>query len=185
VFGHSDSGAGHGLPSLKVGRSGSDRISPRSASEAMAVPGAPRLAAQAGSRPHAPASSSTPRIASQSQSNRPGPHLGKNPASGYPGVPLTPAQTLVRYGGVSALTEYEQSEVLNFHHVYYVGAGANKHHTRPNHRVLCHYMLMMQYPMLWPRRNLLLLRSICVCVLMPTTGHTTARFWLPASTFCS
>lgn len=144
VFGQGDSVAGRALPSLKMGRSGSDRISPRSTSESTAVAGVQRSAATAGSRPQAPVSSSTPRSASQSQSNRPGPHLGKNPASGYSGVPLTPAQTLVRYGGVSVLTEYEQSEVLNFHHVYYVGAGANKHHTRPNQRATQSYKLAMQ-----------------------------------------
>jgi hypothetical protein len=49
-------------------------------------------------------------------------------------VALTPAQTLVRYNGTDSLTEYEQSEILNFTHIYYVGAGANKHHVRPNNR---------------------------------------------------
>jgi hypothetical protein len=61
-------------------------------------------------------------------------HPAKNPASGYPGVPLTPAQTLNRYGGVNVLTEYEQGEVLNHPRVYYVGAGAEKHHPHPTHR---------------------------------------------------
>jgi hypothetical protein len=69
-----------------------------------------------------------------SSGNRPASQTVKTPASGYPGVALTPAQTLVRYSGVDALTEYEQSEILNFTHIFYVGAGANKHHVRPSNR---------------------------------------------------
>lgn len=60
----------------------------------------------------------------------------KQPSSGYPGVALTPAQTLNRYGGVNALTEFEQGEVLHYPQVYYVGAGANKHCPHPSQRVL-------------------------------------------------
>ena len=60
----------------------------------------------------------------------------KQPSSGYPGVALTPAQTLIRYGGVNALTEFEQGEVLHYPQVYYVGAGANKHCPHPSQRAL-------------------------------------------------
>lgn len=74
------------------------------------------------------------RSAPSSARNRPPAQNVRTPASGYPGVALTPAQTLVRYNGTDSLTEYEQSEILNFTHIYYVGAGANKHHVRPNNR---------------------------------------------------
>lgn len=60
----------------------------------------------------------------------------KQPSSGYPGVALTPAQTLNRYGGVNALTEFEQGEVLQYPQVYYVGAGAKKHCPHPSQRML-------------------------------------------------
>ena len=118
----------------KVQRSASDRISPRAAPDtANAVP---MQRAQSASRQQAASASTTSRTSSSGQTGRSTHHLGKNPASGYAGVPLTPAQTLVRYGGVSSLTEFEQGEVLAFPHVYYVGSGANKHHARPNHRAI-------------------------------------------------
>ena len=126
--------AAPGAQVQKMQRSASDRISPRGASDG--TPAVPSLRAHSASRHHTNSASTTPRSSSSGHSSRASHHLGKNPASGYPGVPLTPAQTLVRYGGVSALTEYEQGEVLGFPHVYYVGSGANKHHARPSHRAL-------------------------------------------------
>ena len=126
------------LPTVKPQRSASERLSPRSAVDFSTSCATPRTAAVAAAPQSARAQGhgtrsggSTPRSATSGHS---GPHLGKNPASGYPGVPLTPAQALTRYAGVNALTEYEQSEVLNYPHVYYIGAGANKHRARPKHR---------------------------------------------------
>jgi hypothetical protein len=135
---HSEPAGSH-LPSITAQRSASDRLSPRSAVESSGH--TPRTAPVAATRPQgARSGGSTLRgtgnnNTNNSQSTSSCQHLGKNPACGYPGVPLTPAQTLIRYAGVHALTEYEQSEVLNYPHVYYIGAGANKHRARPKHRM--------------------------------------------------
>lgn len=61
---------------------------------------------------------------------------GMAPVSGYQGMPLTPAQTLNRYAGVNLLTEYEKGEVLDYKEIFYIGAGAEKHHPNPNRRTL-------------------------------------------------
>ena len=138
---------GSHLPSVRPHRSASERLSPHSSvadSSSVQTPrGAPPLATgvprprvatgtqSGGSTPRGGGGSSTAQ-----SGHGGGPQLGRHPASGFAGVPLTPAQTLKRYAGAGVLTEYEQSEVLNYPQVYYIGSGAHKHRARPKRRAL-------------------------------------------------
>lgn len=112
-------------------------LSPRQTAEGQALPAGPSVCTPPiATRTHTQAAPSGPqRMPSGTAPARPISGV-KQPSSGYPGVALTPAQTLIRYGGVNALTEFEQGEVLHYPQVYYVGAGAKKHCPHPSQRVL-------------------------------------------------
>eukprot|EP00892_Ulva_mutabilis_P011038 jgi/Ulvmu1/8306/UM042_0011.1 len=106
-------------------------VSPRANTEGQASAAAPVCTPPVATRAHAQA---VPMIGQRTTGSAAAWSMSgvKQPSSGYPGVALTPAQTLNRYGGVNALTEFEQGEVLHYPQVYYVGAGANKHCPHPS-----------------------------------------------------
>eukprot|EP01062_Namystynia_karyoxenos_P072418 TRINITY_DN6857_c0_g1_i2.p1 TRINITY_DN6857_c0_g1~~TRINITY_DN6857_c0_g1_i2.p1 ORF type:complete len:745 (+),score=264.75 TRINITY_DN6857_c0_g1_i2:86-2236(+) len=76
-----------------------------------------RLRQDQGRQPHT-ARTSTPG------SGKSTPHGPTQPAFPNPGVSITPAQALKHYS--DGLTDYEQSEIFDYPHIYYLGAGAQK-----------------------------------------------------------